>query len=75
MLNPKLRNSFSTDSVVVFDECHNIDEACLEALSMNLNCRTLDQANACIKVLDQALVDNPGLVYEEGVFLDDEILS
>ncbi|CDJ36075.1 protein arginine n-methyltransferase, putative [Eimeria mitis] len=37
----------STDmgaSVVVFDEAHNIDNVCIEALSVHLNKNTLDQA-------------------------------
>ena len=56
MLDPKISNLVSKelqkDCVVVFDECHNIDNVCIEAFSMNLNRRTLEQASANIKRLD-----------------------
>jgi len=46
MLDPKISNlvskEFQKDCVVVFDECHNIDNACIEAFSLNINRRTLD---------------------------------
>jgi DNA excision repair protein ERCC-2 len=38
---------------VVFDECHNIDNACIEAFSLNLNRRTLELASANLKRLDE----------------------
>lgn len=38
--------------MVVFDECHNIDNACIEAFSLNLNRRTLELASTNIKRLD-----------------------
>lgn len=66
---------FTAESLVIFDECHNIDEACIEAFSLNLNDATLDEANGCIKRLEQICARDPGLddaqVQEEA--LDDEI--
>lgn len=48
LLDPKIANLVSSelqkDCIVVFDECHNIDNACIEALSMNLNRKTLELA-------------------------------
>ena len=48
LLDPKIANLVSSelqkDCIVVFDECHNIDNVCIEALSMNLNRRTLELA-------------------------------
>ena len=56
MLDPKISNLVSKelqrDCVVVFDECHNIDNACIESFSLNLNRRTLEQASTNIKRLD-----------------------
>ena len=56
MLDPKIANLVSKelqrDCVVVFDECHNIDNACIEAFSLNLNRRTLELASTNIKRLD-----------------------
>jgi DNA excision repair protein ERCC-2 len=33
-----------SESIVVFDEAHNIDSVCIEALSVTLNDRMLEQA-------------------------------
>ena len=33
-----------SESIVVFDEAHNIDSVCIEALSVTVNERNLDQA-------------------------------
>jgi DNA excision repair protein ERCC-2 len=56
MLDPKISNLVSKelqrDCIVVFDECHNIDNACIEAFSMNLNRKTLELASANIKSLE-----------------------
>ena len=38
---------------MVFDECHNIDNACIEAFSLNLNRRTLELASTNLKRLDE----------------------
>ena len=34
-----------SESIVVFDEAHNIDSVCIEALSVTLNNRNLEQAS------------------------------
>lgn len=48
MLDPKVSKMVSAEleaeSIVVFDEAHNIDSVCIEALSVTLNERHLDQA-------------------------------
>lgn len=57
--SPKIANLVSAElqanCVVVFDECHNIDNACIEALSMNLNVKSLERANEQLKELQRAL--------------------
>lgn len=49
MLDPKIANLVSKelqrDCIVVFDECHNIDNACIEAFSLNINRKTLELAS------------------------------
>ena len=61
MLDPKISNLVSAelqrDCIVVFDECHNIDNACIEAFSMNLNRKTLELASANIKQLEEKVKD------------------
>lgn len=56
MLDPKISNLVSKelqrDCIVVFDECHNIDNACIEAFSLNVNRKTLELASANIKKLE-----------------------
>ena len=39
------------ESVVVFDEGHNIDNICIEALSVELDSRKIERAQRCIGVL------------------------
>ena len=52
MLDPKVAGLVSreleAESVVVFDEGHNIDNICIEALSVELDKRKLDQAQRCV---------------------------
>jgi DNA excision repair protein ERCC-2 len=59
MIDPKIANIVSADiqkdSIIIFDECHNIDNVCIESLSMYINNRTLDQANQSIKKLENQL--------------------
>lgn len=59
MLDPKISNIVSAelqkDSIVIFDECHNIDNVCIESLSININNRKLDQANLSIKKLEDKI--------------------
>mmetsp|Transcript_5711 Transcript_5711/g.8354 ORF Transcript_5711/g.8354 Transcript_5711/m.8354 type:complete len:867 (-) Transcript_5711:181-2781(-) len=48
MLDPKVAKMVSAEleaeSIVVFDEAHNIDSVCIEALSVDIHERSLDQA-------------------------------
>ncbi|VEU35337.1 unnamed protein product [Pseudo-nitzschia multistriata] len=48
MLDPKVAKMVSkeleAESIVVFDEAHNIDSVCIEALSVKINDRGLEQA-------------------------------
>lgn len=48
MLDPKVAKMVSkeleAESIVVFDEAHNIDSVCIEALSVTINDRGLEQA-------------------------------
>ena len=49
MIDPKVSTLISREmekeSIVVFDEAHNIDNVCIEALSVNLRQQTLDNAS------------------------------
>jgi DNA excision repair protein ERCC-2 len=60
MLDPKISNLVSSDltqdCVVVFDECHNIDNACIEAMSLTLNRKSLEVASSSLKRLEDLIV-------------------
>lgn len=59
MLDPKIANLVSaelqSDCVVVFDECHNIDNACIEAMSLTLNRKSLELASSSLKRLEDLI--------------------
>eukprot|EP00045_Choanoeca_perplexa_P011544 m.123032 g.123032 ORF g.123032 m.123032 type:complete len:798 (-) comp15669_c1_seq3:26-2419(-) len=57
LLDPKIAELVSRemgrDSVVVFDEAHNIDNVCIESMSVNIHQRHLDRASSNITKLRQ----------------------
>ena len=59
LLDPKIANLVSSelqkDCIVVFDECHNIDNVCIESLSLNMNRRTIELAKVNLKRLEELL--------------------
>ncbi len=59
MLDPKIAGMVSKDiepeAIIVFDEAHNIDNICIEALSVTVNKTTVTAAAANIKKLDSAI--------------------
>ncbi|KAF5843023.1 DNA repair helicase [Dunaliella salina] len=60
MIDPKVSQMVSRElekeCVVVFDEAHNIDNVCIESLSVNLRLQTLDSASRNLTRLDTGLV-------------------
>lgn len=55
LLDPKIADQvskeMSKDSIVVFDEAHNIDNVCIESLSIDLTRPMLDSAaRSCVKL-------------------------
>lgn len=61
MLDPKVAGMVSreleAESVVVFDEAHNIDNVCTEALSVDLDKRSLDAASRCLGKISSKVSD------------------
>lgn len=59
MLDPKVASlvskELSSNSIVVFDEAHNIDNVCIEALSVNFNRRSLQAADKNLNKLTELL--------------------
>ena len=61
MLDPSIANLISKDltsnSVVVFDEAHNIDNICIEALSVKIDKRTLHNCTRNLSDLSKSIND------------------
>jgi DNA excision repair protein ERCC-2 len=61
MLDPKVANLVSkeleAESIVVFDEAHNIDNVCIEALSVTLDKRAMDGALRSVNRLSQRVAE------------------
>ncbi len=61
MLDPKVANLISKDleaeSIVVFDEAHNIDNVCIEALSVTLEKRLMDASLRSVTRLQTKVAD------------------
>jgi len=59
MLDPKVASMVSKElekeCIVVFDEAHNIDNVCIEALSVNFNRRSLEAASANVSKLNRLI--------------------
>ncbi|KAJ2139837.1 TFIIH/NER complex ATP-dependent 5'-3' DNA helicase subunit [Coemansia sp. RSA 788] len=57
MLDPKVAElvskEFEKDSIVVFDEAHNIDSICIDSLSIDINERTLRSSTASVERLGE----------------------
>ena len=62
MLNPKIydivtKQHVTPMSIVVFDEAHNIDNVCIESLSVRMGRPTLEDARSCCEQLQERLVE------------------
>ncbi|CAG0887361.1 unnamed protein product, partial [Darwinula stevensoni] len=59
LLDPKIAElvskEMSRSSVVVFDEAHNIDNVCIDSMSVNITRRLLDKCQNCIQVLERTI--------------------
>ncbi|OLY81256.1 DNA repair helicase rad15 [Smittium mucronatum] len=55
VLDPKITElvskDFSKDTIVIFDEAHNIDSTCIEALSIDLNLEKLEASTKSVEQL------------------------
>lgn len=59
MLNPRISElvskQFQRESIVVFDEAHNIDDVCIDALSIVIDHRTLESSSRNLFRLQSAV--------------------
>jgi DNA excision repair protein ERCC-2 len=56
MLDPKIANLVSSelqkDCIVVFDECSNIDNTCIDAYSLHISEKTIKEASANLLMIE-----------------------
>lgn len=61
MLDPKVSNlvtrALEKESIVVFDEGHNIDNICIEALSVTLDKKSLEASSRAVRALESKVKD------------------
>ncbi|XP_003700951.2 general transcription and DNA repair factor IIH helicase subunit XPD [Megachile rotundata] len=61
LLDPKIAESVSKElsksSVVVFDEAHNIDNVCIDSMSVKINRRILEKSSANIQLLEKTVAE------------------
>ncbi|KAJ1945080.1 TFIIH/NER complex ATP-dependent 5'-3' DNA helicase subunit, partial [Linderina pennispora] len=61
MLDPKVAElvskEFSRDSIIVFDEAHNIDSTCIESLSIDLTNYTLRNSSVSVQKLAERVTE------------------
>ncbi|XP_076641015.1 general transcription and DNA repair factor IIH helicase subunit XPD [Halictus rubicundus] len=61
LLDPKIAEivskELSKSSVVVFDEAHNIDNVCIDSMSVKINRRSLEKSSANIQLLEKTVAE------------------
>ena len=59
LIDPQISGSFlknlSKDTIVVFDEAHNIDDVCIEAYTLKVNNQVLTNATRNINGIQQKI--------------------
>lgn len=59
LLDPKIAEVVSKElnkeAVVVFDEAHNIDNVCIDALSVKITRRTIDKSTQALQSLEKSV--------------------
>ncbi|KRT81408.1 helicase, partial [Oryctes borbonicus] len=61
LLDPKIADVVSKElareAVVIFDEAHNIDNVCIDSMSVKINRRIIERSIANIQVLERTIAD------------------
>ncbi|XP_026480041.1 general transcription and DNA repair factor IIH helicase subunit XPD-like [Ctenocephalides felis] len=61
LLDPKIADVVSKElakeSVVVFDEAHNIDNVCIDSMSVRINRRTIERSTASLQILEKTIAE------------------
>jgi DNA excision repair protein ERCC-2 len=61
LLDPKIAEVVSKEltkeAVVIFDEAHNIDNVCIDSMSVKVNKRIIDRATANVTLLERTVAE------------------
>lgn len=61
LLDPKIADVVSKEmckeSVVIFDEAHNIDNVCIDSMSVKINKRIIEKSTANINLLEKTVAE------------------
>lgn len=61
LLDPKIADVVSKElareAVVVFDEAHNIDNVCIDSMSVKINRRIIEKSTANITLLEKTIAE------------------
>lgn len=61
LLDPKIADvvskELSKESVVIFDEAHNIDNVCIDSMSVKINKRIIEKSSANIQLLERTIAE------------------
>ncbi|XP_035743096.1 general transcription and DNA repair factor IIH helicase subunit XPD-like isoform X2 [Vespa mandarinia] len=61
LLDPKIAETVSKElsrsSVVVFDEAHNIDNVCIDSMSVKINRRLMEKSSANVQLLEKTVAE------------------
>lgn len=61
LLDPKIAEvvskALTKESVVIFDEAHNIDNVCIDSMSVKVNKRVIDKATSNIQLLERTVAE------------------
>lgn len=61
LLDPKIADVVSKEmareSVVIFDEAHNIDNVCIDSMSVKINRRIIEKSSANITLLEKTIAE------------------
>lgn len=61
LLDPKIADVVSKElcreAVVIFDEAHNIDNVCIDSMSVKINRRIIEKSTANISLLERTVAE------------------
>lgn len=61
LLDPKIADVVSKEltkeSVVIFDEAHNIDNVCIDSMSVKINRKVIEKSTSNLQILEKTIAE------------------